>query len=77
MIPTETTEYNLTNHKPTDDGIERIERLREGAKDYARLIHGLCPDGREKALAITKLEETTFWANAAVARVETDDAQQR
>jgi len=26
-----------------------------------------CPDGRERALAITKLQECRMWANAAVA----------
>jgi hypothetical protein len=34
----------------------------------AQNIEGLCPDGREKSLAITKLEEAMMWANAAIAR---------
>jgi hypothetical protein len=28
----------------------------------------MLPDGREKALAFTHLEEVTMWANAAIAR---------
>lgn len=34
----------------------------------AAFLNESVPDGREKALAITHLEEVMFWANAAVAR---------
>lgn len=32
------------------------------------MIDALVPDGREKSLALTHLEETVMWANAGVAR---------
>jgi hypothetical protein len=34
----------------------------------ARFIDDTLPPGREKSLAITKLEEVMFWANAGLAR---------
>lgn len=43
-------------------------RVREVCGDAARNLGQLLPPGRDKALAITKLEEAMFWANAAVAR---------
>lgn len=41
---------------------------RAACRDAALVIDELCPPTREKALAITKLEEAMFWANAAIAR---------
>lgn len=44
------------------------EVVRELCKDLARELNELLPEGRELSLAITKLEECMFFANAAIAR---------
>jgi hypothetical protein len=36
--------------------------------NLALTINSLCVEGREKSLAITKLEEAMMWANASIAR---------
>ncbi|MGH3375967.1 MAG: DUF7681 family protein [Actinoallomurus sp.] len=36
----------------------------------ADALNEVLPEGREKSLAITNLEQAMFWANAAVARQE-------
>jgi hypothetical protein len=41
---------------------------RQSCWQLADQLNELLPEGREKALAITKLEEVMFWANAAIAR---------
>lgn len=47
---------------------DKHEAIRAICKAFALDLNYLLPDGREKALAITHLEEVMFWANAAVAR---------
>lgn len=42
--------------------------VRQTVRRAADAINEQVPDGREKATAITKLEEAMFWANAALAR---------
>lgn len=55
-------------HPPSEDGVGRHTKLTLGFVDLATLVEEICPDGREKALVFTKLEEAKMWASAAVAR---------
>ena len=64
--------YNMTNHRPNDEGIQKMETLRQFAKQFATSIHAQVPDSREKSIALTHLEEALFWANAGVARDESN-----
>ena len=63
-------EKRFTYHRPKEGQPEKYTQLREKSKELAYLIQELCPDSREKSLAITKLEEAVMWANAAIARNE-------
>lgn len=42
--------------------------VRQHCLDLALWINEKVPDGREKSLAITHLEEVMLWSNAAIAR---------
>lgn len=56
-------------HPPKDsDTVALHEHVRGDLKVVAHVLDKLIPPGREKALALTKLEEAMFWANAAIAR---------
>ncbi|MCK5604555.1 hypothetical protein KAR91_21885 [Candidatus Pacearchaeota archaeon] len=60
--------FNL--HKPNEAKQKRCEEIRSTAKDFARLIGITCPESRERALAMTKIEESLMWAIAAIVRNE-------
>lgn len=61
-------ENRFTYHRPTEAQAAKYPRIRDKAKELAYLIDELCPNGREKALAMTKLEECVMWANASISR---------
>ena len=73
-METERIENSFTYHKPTEDQAVRYVNIRNHAKDFAYMIENVCPDSREKSLAMTKLEEAVMWANAAIARNENGEA---
>lgn len=58
----------FTYHPPKDGQAGVYEAVRAAAKHLAEFYNEVCPDGREKSLAITHLETAVFWANAAIAR---------
>lgn len=64
----QTIENNFTYHTLTTDKIDITNCIRLNAKDLALFIDEVCPNSREKSLAMTKLEEAVMWANASVAR---------
>jgi hypothetical protein len=59
----------FSHHAPPDQATADAHGdVRAGALGLARMIVHLVPDGREQALAITKIEEAMMWANAGIAR---------
>jgi len=58
-------------HAPKDETTrDAHDRVRGMCGNLAYELDKMMPDGREAALALTKIEEAMFWANAAIARQE-------
>ncbi len=60
------TAFTYHAHKPGQP--EKYTALRDKAKELAYLIDSTCPPSREASLALTNLEQCSFWANASIAR---------
>jgi hypothetical protein len=56
---------NLTN-----DQITKCSKVRIAFKELAQIILDNAPEGRERALAITKLEESSFWIIKSITHQE-------
>lgn len=70
MITDQDIENRFTYHKPDSSKNMIFVQMRELARDFAYFIVRNTPESREQSLAITKLEEVVFWANAGLARKE-------
>ena len=57
----------FTYHAPKSDQGKRYDEIRKTACSLATVLNILCPDSREKSVAITKLQEAVMWANASIA----------
>jgi len=70
-MPTlEDLKRRFTYHAPKENQADRYRTIRVYALEFSKVLDELCPDSRELALALTKLEESVMWANASIARNE-------
>lgn len=53
-------------HKPSSEGLEKINKLREHFSNGERLIKEICPESRQRSVAITENETTAMWAIKSV-----------
>lgn len=64
-------DHRFGYHAPKDDAtVKRHQAVRHATRSLAEQYVETLQAGREKSLALTKLEEAMFWANAAIARSE-------
>lgn len=53
-------------HKPSQQGLSRINDLRVAFSETERIIKLNCPESRQRSVAITELETSAMWAIKAV-----------
>jgi hypothetical protein len=61
-------EVRFAYHAPDDAAKQAHGAVRKACHELAAHIVQYAPQGREQALALTKVEEAMMWANAAIAR---------
>ena len=59
-------ENDFADHSANVVRKNRINLLKRLAKNLAHEINQLCPDSREKSIALTHLEECLMWAEASL-----------
>lgn len=57
-------------HKVNDRGFEQIATFKTTMSDAVKKVLLLIPEGRERSLFITKLEEAIFYGTKAIASKE-------
>ena len=60
----------FSTHKANADQLERMEIVRDATHFAGVMILKHCPPSRERALALTKLEEGMMHANSSIVRNE-------
>ncbi|WP_405925400.1 hypothetical protein [Streptomyces sp. NBC_00035] len=73
MLPEDIAHRFAFHPATTQEKRDEHTSVRLACRRLADELNERLPDGREKALVVTKLEEVMFWANAAIARAGAED----
>lgn len=65
--PKEEIENWFQYHAPVGDQAQRYERLRAAGKELASVMLELCPASADRTVAIRKIREAVYSANASIA----------
>lgn len=68
MTPSDIEHRFAFHAAATEEKRDEHTSVRQNCRALADFLNDKLPEGREKALAITHLEEVMFWGNAAIAR---------
>jgi hypothetical protein len=72
-MTTDDIEWRFAFHAATtEEKRDEHTSIRQNCSRLALFLNDKLPEGREKSLSITKLEEVMFWGNAAIARQKED-----
>ena len=54
-------------HRPSEDQLPKYEAIREGARQFARILVANTPGSADQSVAIRQLRELVMTANASIA----------
>ena len=57
----------FTYHPPTREDLEKYQALRDGAKEFARIVLANTPRCADQTAALRKIREAVMVGNAAIA----------
>lgn len=60
----------FTYHPPRPGQPERYQAIRAKARELAELLLAECPRSADLNVALERIDEAVFWANASIARHE-------
>lgn len=64
----ERIDNDFSFHPATEETGPKHDSVRQIVRDAAHALADVVPTGRERSVALTKLEEAMMWANAGIAR---------